>query len=468
MQKLINFIKNINLSKLFPYVLIFYFVICLLPYIFAPYPTLYWFFVSSSINLPLRLISSAIFVAFSFLVIIQKRPSFNRFYLIGASLLLVILTLSVFISPRNYTDIIPNSVYAYKTFVNYHVGLIDLLGGYASCIIDLIFSYLFLFILPLVSNKKNIKPLLIFVFFFVLFECFYSIIFEKQKYIDTFFGNNNAYAGYDIDISGTFISKNQFGAFLIMGFISGFILERWFIKKRIIKVLDIISLVFISLITIASLCKTAMVSLIFFGLSYFILLLVHLIKKKKIKTLLALLTSFVFVVVAILCISLTGLKNIGFFKILSNFITKLLYKSFGIAFEERFITWAASLSIFKGYHIVLGYPKATLTYALKVGTSGNNGVAHNGFIQQLLYYGIFGLIFLIFIYYTLIKRFKYTTLSIRDRGVYFSALLSVLAFMLTETEILIMSSSLLVFLFNIIFTTIPITNVKEKLNEVKI
>lgn len=456
-------LKKLNLETLFSWFIIVYFFLLVLPYCLAPLRQVYLFLDNQFVNISLRAVASLLMVSLSTLIYIKHKPPLNKPYLVLTGLLVVCLFLSSICTKPTFSSLITHNPYVYMTFVSYNVGSIEILGGIASCLIDLIFGYSFLFILPIVANNKTIKRFIMVVIVFVVFEILYSLVFEFDKYVATLSGGGS-YGGYDIDIRATFISKNQFGAFLIMGFICSLLSLHLYSESKIWKAIFIACCIIISIISLLSLCKTAIMSLILFGIPYVFYLFASLFKKHKYKVLTIIGTSTAAFILFLIILSLTSLHSVPGFKQIYNLFSVTLANGFKIALEERIVTWAYSLQIFNGGHIVYGYPKATVYYALNIGTNGNNMYAHNGFIQQLLYYGLMGPIILFFSYYVIFKRIRQVG-DVKMRIFYISVFFAVFSFMMTETEILTVSSSLLVFVFNIIYTTLKIDNHKQDIFE---
>ena len=468
LSKIKNRLISLNLEKLFPILLITYFSICLLPYIFAPIPKIYFFLVSTAVHSFLRALSALVFFFFYLLVYFRKKPKFDKLFLILSALIVFVSTISLIVTPKTYSTNLSNSVYSYGTRVYFEVGGLELASGFFSMLVDLTFGLVFLFLLPIVANKENIKPFLIFVVVLMFLECIFSLVFEKNSYLATIQGHDSSYAGYDINIKASFVSKNQFGAFLVMAFISSFLITIWYKNNKLLQVFYIFSNMLFVLISILSLCKTAIISILFFAFTYLFFYIVSLIKKRKYKIVLFLSAGLLVALVLFLVISFTDLKTFPVFKNVYNLIDNILIKAFKVAYIERIYTWLLSLSVLNNYHLLIGYPKGCLQVILKIGTDGNNSVSHNGFIQQTLYYGIIGLFLLIYCIFILFRRINQGSTSIKNRGVYYAIFLCVFSFMITETEIIILSSSLLVFLFNIIFTTVPLPSKKKEIYEVKI
>lgn len=468
------FFSKINkdfLVKATPFVLISYFLLLLMPYIFAPVPSLYSFFLKSSVNLTLRLFATLIVFTFSVLVFLRFKPKINLKYLYFSLVLIAILILSLIISPKTYKSVITHDPYDFETLVMYEIGFVDLISGFASCVIDMIFGLLFVFVLPSICKKQNLKPFLFFIFGFIVFECLFSLIFEFNKYIATLSAGSSAYGGYEIDISGSFISKNQFGSFLVIGFLAGFVISRWYYKNlKTFKIIIYSCLCLIGIVIIFSLCKTAILSLIVFFVPYIIWHIRQLIINRKNICIIILLSAAAFVIIFIILIMATPLGDIGIFEKIKNGIKTLFIDSFSTAKESRYAAWILSISTLFNYHIVLGYPKGSLQYVLSIGTNGYAVYPHNGFIQQMLCYGLFGLFVLFFLYGFIFKRIKDLD-DKAERRLWISLLLSAFIFMMTETEVVLMSASLLTFGYNVLLSSIAIMkkkNLKEHYYEVQI
>ena len=409
---------------------------------------------------------------YSVLVFLKFKPTIKFEYLLFCAGLITILIVSLIVSPKSYSSILTHNPYMYETLVFYEIGAIDLLSGFASCIVDMLFGFLFIFILPCVCNKNNLKIFLLFVFTFVILECFYSIIFEFKKYVITIVGDS-AYGGYEIDISASFITKNQFGPFLVIGFIAGFFSVRWYYSShRVLKPLFYSFLSLIGVVVLFSLCKTAIVSLILFLAPFVVNWFIKNTKDKNFKPIIVVASTFTVFVLFIIVVMFSPLGQVVFFSNIKKVIKSLFVDSFKVAKESRYITWYLSMSALFNYHILIGYPKGSLQYVLRIQTNGYAIYPHNGFIQQTLCYGLFGLFVLFYLYYFLLKRLSRVE-DKSNRRLWIALLLSSLVFMTTETEVIIMSSSLLTFGYNILLCSIPllkkpIINKKEAYYEINI
>lgn len=443
-----------SLIKATPYVFICYFVLLLFPYIFAPVSNLYSFFLRTPINLGLRGLALILIVCFSLLVYLKFKPGIEKKYFIFCLILIVILLLSLLISPKSYSSIITHEPYHYETLVFYRIGFISLFSGFISCISDMIFGFLFIFIFPHVCNKQNLKPFLMFVFIFIVLECLFSIVFEFKKYISTLSGGDSAYGGYEINISGSFISKNQFGSFLVIGYIAGFLSLKWYFNdQRVMKILLIFCLILIGGVTVLSLCKTAIVSLVLFSIPLIFAGIRQTIKNKKYFAFAIAISAVLLIIAAIVFVILKPNNQFTFLNRIQNGIRTLFINSFSEAKESRYIAWFLSISTLLNYHMVIGYPKGSLQYVLKIGTNGYATFPHNGFIQQVLCYGLFGLFVLFYLYSFIFKRIHY--LNKKEKALWIALLLSVFIFMMTETEVVLMSGSLLTFGFSVILSSLP-------------
>ena len=449
--KLLTKITNLGedyFKRIIKVVIILYFVLTLLPYIFSPIPFLTSIFTNTFVNLILRGVSFLLLVIVSFFTVVRKKPHIPLFYLCCSALLIIFCFLSIFFTKTTFHEVYDNLPYLYKTELTYKVGTISLISGFVSNVIDLAAGFIFLFIFPLVLKKEDIILLLKIVFFFTVAECLFSLIFEYRKYIDTIFGNDN-YNGYGIDIRASFVSKNDFGAFLIIGFVSSLFLLFYTAEKQ--KIIYLIGTILISLISVLSLCKTAIiaifVSLIILTIFYIRKLIVNRSYKK-----ITVICSTVLIVILALVIILSLKSDIKLISKFKDFIQNRFFGALSKAFSDRINTWIPSLKIMHGHTYFIGYPKGSLYYAITISSNGAYHYPHNGFIQQFLCFGFLGVVLLLYSYSIICKRIS----KVRHNSWIYKMLIIVflvsIVFMTTETEIVIMSSSALVYVFNIILS----------------
>ena len=247
-------------------------------------------------------------------------------------------------------------------------------------------------------------------------------------------------------------------------------LQRYYKNLKTFKIIIYSCLCLIGIVIIFSLCKTAILSLIVFFVPYIIWHIRQLIINRKNICIIILLSAAAFVIIFIILIMATPLGDIGIFEKIKNGIKTLFIDSFSTAKESRYAAWILSISTLFNYHIVLGYPKGSLQYVLSIGTNGYAVYPHNGFIQQMLCYGLFGLFVLFFLYGFIFKRIKDLD-DKAERRLWISLLLSAFIFMMTETEVVLMSASLLTFGYNVLLSSIAIMkkkNLKEHYYEVQI
>lgn len=453
--------KNL-INKLGIAVIIIYYFLGLLSYIIVPFTQIYKLFVSSSpVAIVIRALMIFMIVVYSLFVLITYKEKIKwRWAVVFASILLL-TGLSILISPLTYQYIYTEDLYKVVHVVTLNPGVTRTAVMYFSSICDFVFAFCALFILPLVINdKKKLLYLLIPIVIIGLGECCYSIIKERSNYVYLFTHPDDPYSGYGHDIGATFGNKEDWGAFLTVSYSSAsfcYINFKWdTVKHKILKISLITSLAIFTVFAVLSLCKTAILAI---GLSIVVILTAVLVKTFKISKKRAFIV-FGFYIAAIIFFVLflvTRGFGIDFLGKIANYLINFIIGKSGNALNGRTSLWLNYLENVRGFNLFFGLGKAGVnTYTKSLVQEGQASI-HNGLAYFFASYGLIGFcllcVFIVFVVINICKLFK--------RDFYLAMILLAIfmcsiSFVLSEAEVLVISSSNPIFVYNVLLVMFPI------------
>ena len=257
-----------------------------------------------------------------------------------------------------------------------------------------------------------------------------------------------------------FGDKQEFGAFLAVGFacsiFSLYLLDFKKVSTSIFKVISIVSLPIFFAISLLSGCKTASLAEIFICLFCLIGLMVRWFKTSKKKFFISLSFVVLFFVVFILFVAVPSFHSSGMLQKAYNLVVnRLILKIFGGIDSRNFL----SLAFFENVNASLlffGLSKgAVQTYMQGIILDGQSSI-HTGFTYFFSSYGLFGFIVYLFLIFIVVKNiFKVTVVNISIGFMLLGLFFATLIFNISECEILIVSSSTAIFVFNILVVSYP-------------
>lgn len=473
------------INKLSIVVILLYYYLGLLSYITVPIKPLYRLFTSSSsVALIIRAVMTALICLYSLLVIIANKKKIQWKWLIIFIYILLFTLVSTALSPQTYNYIyVSNGNYQVVYWVQASASFRRLFTMYLSSLSDFALAFCFLFVLPFViNNKKQLLILLLPIVTIGIFECIYSLAVEKQEYIKLINFIDPQYGGYNINIGASFGNKQDWGAFATISFISAitsfFLVEPSNWKKVLFKVLLILFALVLFVFSVASLCKTAILSQIFFAVIMMIYLAYFLFKRNKI--IFVIFISFAsFVVLGVIAFyAVPSLHSGGILEKIYNVTYNFIFGRLnGETIFGRTSIWLRLVENMRTYNLFFGLSKGGIsTYSQVVTVEGQSAI-HNGFAYFFGSYGVFGLfIYLILLALVIMRIFKLLKKNVLLFFTSIASLVVALVFSLVESEVLIVSGSNPIFIFNILVCVFPmgylgkanckkenvVTNVKEK------
>ena len=308
----------------------------------------------------------------------------------------------------------------------------------ASIIITYFFPILFsFFFLVRLSNyqitKEEYFKFLNLIIIADLMMVGYSLIFQFDKFKNALELNN----AYGNELSSFFVSNHEYALYLLLGFQSCLFCYQFITDVKHNGKTKYIFIALLFLINIVlTFSRTALL-----GSAVMIIVYVLLSKNNRVRNIMI----FLFVVVLVLLL---------FSETMRNFIFKIVLKDKNDA--GRFEMWEYGMRVFNESSIFemltgQGYSKVLNDLALY----SNHKSYHNAYLQVLLQYGIIGLVFFVGVILTSILNGIKTMRKNRFLGVMFVSMsLSMIAYMLTNTT-LIMQSSIDSYMLTIFIIIMP-------------
>ncbi len=451
------------LERLAPFVLFLYLFVGMLAYVNI-WPGSASFFYSSSVSgVLLRMATTFLLCGYSVFIYIIKRKK-NRlsiFWLCLLSFVLICNLLVMLFSNHDYCYFYTSQLYGRLHEIAYVTGYKTLITMYLSSVSDFALAFCFMFLLPSAfKDKKQLLILTIPMIVFMTFECGYSLLTEYVEYKGIFSGQTEIYGGYNISIGATFGDKQEFGCFLTVAFccaIVSFVCADCLGKRLLIRsarVLFFICALLFFVICFFTLCKTAIIANCLGLACVIISLLLFAFKKNRplfflVSGLLLLFAAFITAILTI-----RPLHETGFFAKVYQLINTLFLSRVNNGILSRFYLVDRFFSRLTPIEFIFGFSKGGVSGYMRQVTVEGQANLHTGFVYFQACYGIVGTIvyfLLLFIVirnlYQLVKKDKYLGLAVL--GCFVSSLI----FNLSECEVLIVSGSAAIFMFNVICVT---------------
>ncbi len=225
-------------------------------------------------------------------------------------------------------------------------------------------------------------------------------------------------------------------------------------KNKTLRIICIVSSAILFVFTIASLCKTAIIAefvvyvclIVYLGISLFRA------NKKGVGFILFAIIVGVIVLSLILFFAIPALHTGGLkekiYKVLMNFIIGKINTD---TTEGRSVIWLRLIENLRTYNLFFGLTKGGVaTYSQVVTVEGQSSI-HNGVAYFLASYGVFGFaIYLVLLAIVIKNIFKIWKINIAYMFFFIGTFGAALIFSLVEAEVLIVSGSNPIFVFNIL------------------
>lgn len=427
------------------------------------------FLYTTSSGVAIRAAISIMLVLVGFLTWITYRKTISLKWAFVFGILIFLNIFMVLLTPKTfYVTYQQTTLYSFYSSIYYEIYPYKIILDFLSFAVDVLFGFMFMFIFPKCFTKKMYLTILSLFIFTMFYSFIYSFIKERQYYA-YFLSGNWSYA--NDTIGSIFSDKQSWGVFLSITIPAAFISMYMVSKLKLKKIIKILCYVFLSLVCVLTLvcslvcfCKTSIVTTFLFLFVFFIgFIVLNIVHKKKIILSVALLAVLVGFVGFLIYVSKSN--NIDEKSIL-GLVKKLLDALITRGQESADIRTDLMVTTFQNFpaiNMFLGIPKGLQDYVIKAAVPEMPNFTHTGFAVFLGRTGVFGftcyaILIGLIIYYSfkIFKRSHFLALSV------LGSLLAALILNLSEFEILIMSSSMIVFMSNLICVMLPMSIEAEK------
>ena len=453
-------VKNI-INHLAPAVFLLYFFVGISAYI-NWFPGSARFFHSSSISgIIVRLLLTIFLLGYALLVLISNGQRIKIKWIVVALLLLFCNGFAIIVNTHYFYLTYKTDLYGFLASTEITTGYLPLISMFLSSFSDFTIGFCFLFCFPYsFINKKGIAIICLVIVAFVLSQCFYSLVFEFGKYKAMISSDADAYSGYSVSIGAMFGDKQEFGSFLSVGFACAIFSIYLIWAKKITRILfcTFLSFILFLFLVISFLigCKTAILSNITILIFSFFSIMIYISRKTK-KAFIVFSTIFcVFLIFFLLFLSIPSFHSNGFL----NDLYKMIYSRFisrifnGIDSRNEL-----SLIFFENANpsiLFFGLSKGGVgEYMKNILPNGQSNI-HTGFTYFFACYGLFGFLLYLFLIGCLLKSIRLIFNKDKIYGlILIGFFIATLIFNISECEILILSGSTAIFIFNILVVSYP-------------
>lgn len=463
-KKIVGFIDNKISDKLmiilgFVILGVFYYI-GLLSYITAPIKSIYRLLVSSStLAVVLRAFTCGLVCLYSILLVVKYRLKIKWSWLVIFCSVLLLTLIAILISPLTYKYIFVEQPYKVVYLVELNPGLTRSIVMYLSSIADFAFAFCIMFILPsIIHDKKKILYIVLPIVAICLFECCYSILKEKDSYIYLINHPDDPFGGYNNEIGATFGNKEDWGAFLTVSTcvaIFSIYTIKTTKKNLFLKIGLGVSCLIFAVFAVLSLCKTAMLGICLIYLVLGIGLIYFSMKKSK-KAMIITVSALSVLVVFLISFFVTKGFGVPILNKAYEFIYKFVVSKAGSAVESRTSLWMNYMENVRGYNLFFGMGKTYVNAYTKMLTPDALSAIHNGFAYFFASYGLIGFILLgaliSIVVYRIVKLWKYERWFV---FILLGFLCASISFILAEAEVLVVSTSAPVFIYNLLVVLLP-------------
>lgn len=416
-----------------------------------------------------RIIASAIFIGSILIGFLAYRKEIRIRWFIVIGILMLLIIIFAFFTPTSYNVFYRTDLYSFMTELRMSVSIKTQVTMLLSFFIDLLFGLAFVFIIPVIYKDTKCYLLIMLVFLAVmLYSCFYSFIVERDYY-KYFLSGKWEYQTESI--GSIFGDKQQWGVFLAVAYACSFLSIYFLSKMNLKKVIKILSYSLILLTALLSFvcsvvcfCKTAIICNIVFTYIFLGGIIFNSFRCKKGRAISISIAAVLAMIIAV-CIMFWKIPSLSSTSI-GQIITKVfdtLEKSGESGANSRFEIMFSFLEKYPATNLMFGVPKGVLEdfeYSLTptLINSLHTGIAiffgRSGIIGLVLYAIFFG-IALKNIIEILLEKPVYGAMFLG--GIVASFIIN-----LSEGEVLIMSSSFIVYVENLIFVSLPIKEGLER------
>lgn len=380
--------KKDLINKLYPITLIVYFALNFSIYYLGGIEQISSFVSSVYFSYAVKGLSYLSIFIYSICFILANSIQLKRNYFLPFIFVYIISIFSIFVVPKSLSYISVNE-YNWTVETTFEIGIFDLVIGNINFLIDLFVMFMYLFVFSKKIDRKSILVFLKFIVFFTIVECVYSFIFQYNDYLYFFKASTGGgdFNGYVTNLSGTFSSKNGFGFLLFQATIASFFIifvqrkRRWLYWSL---------LVIITIVNAFSLCKTSLIAAIFVYIGMFIyLIVINWNRKRSLSIVLISITALLGVAVGILFTPF--MRSIPFIDSVVTKFEELFVVSGDATISSRITIWEYALKLLQGPLTLFGYGRSASSYFLYISSNMTTQTFHNGLLDILCGFGVFGL-----------------------------------------------------------------------------
>lgn len=414
-----------------------------------------------------RIIASFLFLAPALIGMLIYWQQIDKRWLILFAFIIFFSLVSTLYTPWSYsvlyrTERLGDNFMASLTI---SLSLNEIIVGCLSFVVDVLFGYVLLFIYPKILSLKKLYIIFAVFSLIILYSCFYSFIKERDYYIKFLSGN---WSYTNKTIGSIFGHKQQWGVFLISSVVvcalSIFLTFKLFVKKSFrfcLASFFTIVLILSFACSVFAFCKTAIIANFSFLLVVLICSLVALIRNQKTRKIGIILSALFVVTISSTAIFFTipGTKIYNVFQNILTAFDKHSDESIGI----RYTLAIGFLKNIPSYSIPFGMPKPLVDPFVRTLMPEIVNGLHTGYIIFFARTGLFGILVFTALLFIVFKEIK--KIGIENKmllSLLIASFISSIIISLSESEILIFSSSMISFMPNLILISFPFIYPKKE------
>ena len=448
-----------------PVVLLTYFLIGIMAYVNVWPGSARLFASSSMVGILARVFSTFLICSYSvcFGILNRQRISLPWKWLIPFVFVLVVNFVTMLATPHSFIYFYTSSLYSRLHEVSISTGYKTLFTFYLSSISDFAIGFCFMFLLPhAFKTKKQLLLILVPFIGFMMLEVVYSLIKERGAYLEIFTKDAATWGGYNISIGATFGDKQEFGAFLTLALCASLVVFSALdvIQHKPIRMLfravDFVCIFVFFAITFFTLCKTAIIAnsaaIICTSIGFFVFL------RKRSRLLFYFILGLVFLTLTavVLILSVDAFHQDGALAKFYHLVDTLFLKRVNQGIFSRFYLVRDFFGQLNLANFLFGFSKGGLTSYMRLATVEGQSALHTGFIYFQGCYGMFGSA----LYFALFFMVTKSIVRLSKKALFLGApivgcFLASCIFNLSENEVLILSGSGVIFLFNLTCVIFP-------------
>lgn len=415
------------------------------------------FYVGTTLGTAVRALSFFILFIYSILCVISLRLKLNYKLVVVYIILMFMNFIMIFASPHQYETLFLSQYYRIGEYFVTSVSYKNILISFMSSVVDFLWGFCFLWVLPLLfKNKKQILLVLLPFILIMLITCIYSFIFERKIFILVF--TDPSQIGSATGLQSMFDTKQTFGVFLCPAFCCSLLSIKLVLgkdplfryEKLVLGIPLIISALIIFFVSIVSLCRTAIVANFIALFVFYIALTVHSFHlKKKIIGIVLSSALVIFILIFVLFMTIDSLHSSGILNNLYKFLMQHIFNRIQTSSDSRLAILVAYLREIPLLNLFFGFSKGLSDIYIRSLAPILIYGLHSGFAIYLNNYGLISFfityLFIISIVWKNLKNIK------KDPFIailIFGFFITVMFLNISESEILVFSSSTIVFMFN--------------------